>query len=456
MPATRKPIFLMTVAAFCLLAAVPDCDAAVTLSARFGWGDRFRPDRWTPAYVVAQADAPTAAVIEWYVPRPGREAMVIRQSVTLNPGGSTFPAYLPVGPDPAAIHVRVADAADGRTLAAWPARPPSPTAYDDAQVRTNVFVGTSGAAPSMRFLDAATFTAAYLPPRDLPRRGVGYDGLDVLVLDRPDLNALEPAQQRAVAAWVRAGGSLVIWLGINPVPPDAPLAPLLPGRVVDFTTRTVDGKESPFVRLEGVADDALVTGVARGAGRVIFLHAPPDVLHAAGVAFVPDQPRPTPTLPPIDPAAVKAAAPPAPRPAWFLPALGVAALIGPIDWLVMRRTRRRGRPWATVPGWLGLFALLALYLPSQRRTAAVVRTSVVEADGRTVAAVARRVGGGEPLDAVDGSAVDELNAVGLVYPRTLGFDRLTGPTRDLIFPQGDEGMSFPADPVNADAVALPH
>ena len=456
MPATRKTIFLMTVAAFFLLAAVPDCDAGVTVSARFGWGDRFRPERWTPAYVTAQADAPTAAVIEWYVPRPGREAMVIRQDVTLNPAAATFPAYLPVSPDPAAVHVRVADAATGRTLGVWPKRLLSPTAYDNAQVRTPVFVGTSGESPSLRFLDREAFTASYLPPRDLPRRAVGYDGLDLLMLDRPDVAAMEPAQQRAVAAWVRAGGRLVVWLGVNPVPAESPIGQLMPGRVADFTTRSVGGGDSPFVRLEGVADDELVTSVDRSLGRVIFLHAPPDVLHAAGVAFVPADPRPTPAVPRLDPAKVKAAAPPPGRPGWFLPTLLVAALVGPVDWLILRQTRRRGRPWVTLPGWVALFALLIFYLPSDDRPTRLAETQVHDdADGRTISATAHWLGTAGSAGDADSAPLKALHDAGPVFDKTLGFDRLTGPTRDLIFAQGDDGMAAGAAAVNAEAVVYP-
>ena len=433
------------------------CFAGVTLSARFGWGDRFRPDRWTPAYVTAQADKPTAAVIEWYVPRPGREAMVIRQDVTLNPAGSTFPAYLPVGPDPAAVHVRVSDAATGRTLGFWPKRPPSPTAYDAAQVRTPVFVGTSGASPSLRFLGRETFTASFLPPKDLPRRAIGYDGLDVLMLDRPDAAAMDLAQQDALAAWVRAGGRLVLWLGINPVAADSPLGELLPNRVVDFTTQTINGKQEPFVKLENVGDDELVTGVDRGLGRVIFLHAPPDVLHAAGVAFVPTDSRPTLAVPRLDPATVKAAAPVAARPGWLLTApCSSPLLVGPIDWLILRQTRRRARPWVTLPGWVALFALLFFYLPRDDRPTRQVQAQLTESDGRTVAATARLLGGGTPAGDADAAALQSLDDTGLLFQQTLGFDRLTGPTRDLTFAQGDNGMAAgPSQIVNAQATAYP-
>ena len=450
MPTKRNLIPRLFVAAFCLLMATLDCGAAVTVTARFGWGDRFRPERWTPAYVTARADAPTPAVVEWYVPRPGRAAMVIRQDVTLNAAAETFPAYLPVGPDPAAIHVTVRDAATGRTLGAWPQRPPSPTAYDAAQVRAPLFVGTSGESPSLRWVDRQTYAVAYLPPLDLPRRAVGYDGLDVLVLDRPDLNAMEPAQARAVAAWVRSGGRLVVWTGINPVPAGSPLADLMPGLVIDFATRRVGAADVPFVRLAGVAEDALVTTVRRGEGEVVFLHAPPDALRDAGVTFLPDTPRPALDAPPLPK--------PAPpngggRPGWLLAALAVAAVVGPVDWLVQRRTRRSGLPWVTLPGWVVLLGLLALYLPAGDDRRGPLSVDVrAHGDAATTAVVYD----GEQSAADAHANADALTAVGPTYWKTAAATRTDGPIRDVSARQSDAGMPLPtARPLVAEAVALP-
>ena len=363
--------------------------------------------------------------------------MVIRQRVTLNPTPDTFPAFLPVGPDPAAIHVRVADAATGRTLGNWPTRPTLPNAFDAAQVREPVFVGTSGESPSLRFLDRANHAVAYLPPRDLPRRAIGFDGLDVLMLDRPDLTRLDPDQQAAAAAWVRAGGRLVIWPGINPIPPDSPIGKLMPAEVVDFATRETAAGATPFVRLAGVADDELVTTVERGLGRVVFLHVPPDTLHTLGVEFVPGDPRPTIEPPKFDDSVVRAAAARASTttPSWLVAALAIAAIIGPIDWMVLRRTRRRVRPWVTLPGWLALFALLTFYLPG--RESPSLRAMVKAAPTTAVATV---VGDGPPAADADRAATESFDAAGVAYWALIGFDRTAGPTRDVVFGQGDGGM----------------
>src|SRR5687768_9555067 len=222
----------------------------VLLEVNIGWEGRFRPDRWTPVIVSAQTDSPMPVVFRWYVPRPGRESMVIEQSVTLNVQNGDHFAYLPIGPDPAAVHLTVSDARTGRTLGYWPTDVVSPMAYADAPVRQPVFIGVSGKGPALQSLDGDTYSVAYLPPEHLPRRAIGYDGLDLLVLNQPQIVDLEPQQQHAIAAWVRGGGRLLLWLDLQALPEVSPLVSLIPGGgVAEFTAREVDGATAPYTRL---------------------------------------------------------------------------------------------------------------------------------------------------------------------------------------------------------------
>ena len=50
---------------------------------------------------------------------------------------------------------------------------------------------------------------------DLPDRWLGYDGLTALLLADVDLEKLDLSQRRALKAWVRAGGQLILILGDN-------------------------------------------------------------------------------------------------------------------------------------------------------------------------------------------------------------------------------------------------
>ena len=282
--------------------------APAAVEVALGWGGQLRPGRWNVASVTASRPETGAAVLEWYVPQPGRAALVLRQPVTLSPTPRTFRALLPIAGDLEALHLTVRDATTGETIGFWPPEPIESGAYRDRlAVERRPLVGTSGEPESLGEF------GAYLDPALVPNDPAGFDALDRLALARPEL---EPDQEAAVAAWVRAGGELVLT-------PPTPFDP-----------------DSPLARLLGDA----------GEGRVLA----PD-----------DAPPPTPRLRVID--AATAQVPPIPwRPplAW----IAVAFVIGPLDWLALRLAGlragrlRRGRRWLTVPGWVAFAGLLAWHL----------------------------------------------------------------------------------------------
>src|SRR5437868_1409650 len=55
-------------------------------------------------------------------------------------------------------------------------------------------------------LDNAGFDTGWLEVERLPTVAGGYDALDLLILASPDLSAITPEQQQAIAGWVTAGG----------------------------------------------------------------------------------------------------------------------------------------------------------------------------------------------------------------------------------------------------------
>jgi hypothetical protein len=75
----------------------------------------------------------------------------------------------------------------------------------------------------------------YLEAGRLPDAMVGYDALDVLVLNGPYLVNMTAEQQAAIAGWVRAGGHLLMWAGEGPVPADNAIVKMLPCRVGTIT-----------------------------------------------------------------------------------------------------------------------------------------------------------------------------------------------------------------------------
>jgi len=64
--------------------------------------------------------------------------------------------------------------------------------------------------------------------RRLPADWTGYASLDLFVLYNPDWLKLTGPQCRAIVQWVHNGGRMLVVLGGNPLPPEHPIARLLP------------------------------------------------------------------------------------------------------------------------------------------------------------------------------------------------------------------------------------
>src|SRR4051812_28366844 len=82
-------------------------------------------------------------------------------------------------------------------------------------------------------LSQGTIQKGALAHEKVPATPVGYDELDALVLNQPELHRLLADQQRAIADWVRAGGTLVIWPGEGPMPTSGPISEILPCTIGD-------------------------------------------------------------------------------------------------------------------------------------------------------------------------------------------------------------------------------
>lgn len=109
----------------------------------------------------------------------------------------------------------------------------------------DVLVGVISSSPSTLNLLAALTTVqggkvivAHLSPQDLPSQGRAWELLDALVLNDVDTGVLTAEQREALAAWVTFGGHLVVTGGLNAVQTAAGVADLLPVSVTG--TRTVD------------------------------------------------------------------------------------------------------------------------------------------------------------------------------------------------------------------------
>jgi hypothetical protein len=295
---------------------------AADLEVELGWGGGIRQDRWNVAHATFSHEADAArADIEWYVPRPGREAMVLRQAVTVQRRPTTVAALLPIGPHPRVIHARLIDE-DGRTLAAWPEE--QRTAVE---VEPSVMVGLVGIAGDAPVPDDVRNLR--LPWERLPRHPLGYDALDRLVLPRLDVGRLDYQQQQAIAAWVRGGGVMVMWLGPETLP-EAEASPLVQ-MLANFLPieRGVTSEGASVVKLAGEPAESAVTSIDIGGGRIDFLHVDPTQVPVR----LPVEETVAATHPPV-PAGVPSQENPI-KASWLL----VLLLVGPVDALLVRRGR---------------------------------------------------------------------------------------------------------------------
>src|SRR3954466_76530 len=193
------------------------------LKVRVGWGGVIQPDRWNPVYITLSDNTTRTIVLECSAPHGSFYGMTSRQVITIGPEEQTFVVYLPLrqfSPDDITFIVR--DPATRRRLADYPAGPYLSFAPVEATPPGVSFLGISGRRATLKpitdALPGARLSAPPIEQDELPINPTGYDCLDVLVLNAPNLAALSIEQQQAIADWVRTGGNLLMWPGDTPVP----------------------------------------------------------------------------------------------------------------------------------------------------------------------------------------------------------------------------------------------
>lgn len=214
-----------------------------------------------------------------------------------------------------------------------------------------------------------------LDPELFPKEAASLASLDVLVLHDLPRVGLTAASQKAIAEWVRNGGRLLLVSSLDPREfRGSPLESLLPLRPdgtanvegLPMLTGPLDRAKAPLKR----GSETLLAIGPRVAGTVALLTMPlpsTDILgsaqteavwkafvhacngHAARFPALGEQQLllSPPELKPPDLALV----------AWFL--LAYVVLVGPVNWMILRRQDRMLRIFLTVPLLSGVFGLLA-------------------------------------------------------------------------------------------------
>ena len=434
-------IFLaLLVGVFCpaapAYAAPPYQSNAIQLDARVGFDGYVQSGAWTPITVTAANDGPDVLA----------EVRVTVDPFTGSRTHYTRPLDLPRGSRKqvtlyaadvtgfgSEVQVELLDER-GRVLQAVAVRVEtiSPTTLLIG-VWSSTPQGLAGLAlvePSSGETRVATLTADDLPPD-----AKGWEALDVLAVSDVDTGALSAAQREALAMWLAGGGRLIIVGGVG-------YQRTLAG-LVDVSPVRAEAVESlPVGALADLLGAAAAAGVPDGAAQVAVGPLSDDarVLVAEGgtplIAWRPvgygrvDFFGPDPALAPLAGwdgltdvwRAILADG--RPRPSWgyglsdqwsyardavaavpgiTLPSVlqlcGFLALyvvlIGPVNYIVLTRLKRRELAWLTIPALILVFSAITYITGFQLRgsTAVVHRLAVVQGwEGSDVAAVDGMIG----------------------------------------------------------------
>jgi len=431
-------------------------DDGLSLSARAGFDGLFKETAAVPVVVSARNDGP---------PIEGE----IRVAVDSSDGGQVFytaPISLPTGSDKrVALYVHVQPFAgdltvqlvsDEQVVAAAETNPLNMTPRDD------LLYGVVTSDPGgLAFLETVTggragADVAFLDLADLPDVSIAWRALDVLVFDDVDTSRLTAGQLTALRAWAENGGLLVVTGGPGGPKTAAAVAGLLPV--------TIGGVESaddlPALSIFGGAEFTTpgpytLTGSSLRAGELlIHQDGLPILAHTSlglgGVTFLALDPKLAPlagwpgqavvweriaTLAPtLGPwsngiqdgyAATQAVSS---IPGLRLPSIwqlllflfAYTLIIGPINFLVLRRLRRPELAWVTIPALVLLFVAITFFTGFRTRGGAAVLNEMTVAYG-----------------SIDAERVRTQSVVGLYSPRRGRYDlSLPYDTTAVPFAQG--------------------
>ncbi len=374
-----------------------------------GFGGLCQADAWCPVRVtVANAGAGVSAQLQLQV-RPtsvGDVSRYYRTVILPANARKAYVFYLPPDTSTYGSYPRVQLRAENRTLASAEVPVQQTIAEDHLYVTVGDLTGALSFLGALEPMGRGQAYVADVALADLPDDPLGWESVDVLILQEVDTTALTDAQRQALYTWLQHGGNLVIGGGPGAATTLAGLADLAPVHVTGSTSvqrldglqRTVDVPvaDGPFavavttlrdggvlVLSQSVDDENLVLVARReiGQGEVAFLAFAPSLNPFRGQTARIDlwrrllgddlgltaRPRfeigynleralsiiPGVSAPPV------------------LLILGFLAtytlLVGPVNYLMLRKADRRTWAWLTVPALAVLFSGLAYVSGSQLR-----------------------------------------------------------------------------------------
>ncbi len=431
-------------------------DGGLTLDARAGFDGLYEVSAAVPVVVTARNDGP---------PIEGEVRVVAPAGATAAPLIYSAPVALPTGSDkriPLVVHLPTfgdtltVQFVSGDQVVAEMATDPLRGVNRD-----ELFYGVVSSDPGgLAFLETVPgarrdAAVAFLDLGDLPEVSSAWNGLDVLVLDDVDTSRLTAGQLAALRAWLEAGGQLVVTGGPGGPRTAAGVADMLPVTVTgvasiddlpalaEYTGLPLSSPgpyaiaTAELVRGESLIEQdgqPLLARTPSGRGNVTFLALDPRGAPLAGWAggeqLWAEMAAAVPVLPPWAGgirdgyAATQAVAS---IPGLRLPSvlqlilflLLYTVIIGPINFLVLRRLKRRELAWVTIPALVLLFSL-ATFLTGFR-----TRGNLVTLNQMSVA-----------FGSVEGNRLRTQTAIGLYSPRRARHD-LALPGDATVFPFGE-------------------
>jgi hypothetical protein len=388
---------------------------AITVTARAGFDGYYKEARWLPMRVVVANEGPDArGRLQVIAPRYNTAQVVVSREVEL-PTQSRREIFLYIPTEGYLSTLKVSLLNDGQEIASHTVRLVQTSATD---LLYGVLAGSPSAYNILADVEPVNGTArvAQLEAGDLPPVSYAWHALDVLVMSDVDTGGFSPEQRAALAGWVAAGGRLIVaggptWqrtaAGLGDL---LPLAPAGTTSVADLSSLGAYAAAEPpggaavaatgalapdAATLVSAGDLPLVAARRSGFGQVIFLAVDPafDPLSgwvgleglfrnllsgtaqrpgwAAGLRNWYSARDAVNALPGLDfPSAFTICG--------FLGLYLVA--VGPINYLVLRRLKRRELAWVTIPALVLVFSLGAYLAGYQLRgaQASLHRLAVVQ------------------------------------------------------------------------------
>ena len=374
----------------------------ITLQARAGFDGYFKESRWVPVRIMVANDGPdVSGTLQVAVNRTNGTTLSIARAVEL-PTQSRREIFLYVPIESFASNLVISLVDGNRSLA-------SATVRITQAGQGDLIYGVVAASPSMfgalANVDPVSGSAylAQLELGDLPPAASAWQSLDVLVFSDVDTGSLSLEQRAALAGWVSSGGRLIVAGGPSWQKTAAGLAELLP--LAPSGTQTLPGAEalaefalaspaegSGVVAVGALAEDAatvvsagdvpLVVTRRSGYGQVTFLALDPSFEPLRG-------------WPGLDGMFRNLLAGASERPSWaggvrnwysardavnampgldFPSALQVCGFlsiylvaVGPVNYLVLKRLKRRELAWVTIPAIVLVFSVGAYLTGNQLR-----------------------------------------------------------------------------------------